>query len=109
MADHYDVEVKVDKGEIYCKREHCQKNDTLTWHCTDPFILDFGWKSPFKKQQKATGVWQAPNNRFETPQLTVHATAVNQGYPMQFKYTVAVFDAGNQVLLIEDPEIIIDP
>ena len=123
-----DIRIIVNDGAgkrwISCEREHLNKNDKVQWHCdtNHPFTIDFGWNTPLvsdidnstkekiKSNKKGGGVG------FESDEMEINAQ-IAAGYPLKFKYTIAVYfpppagdnDPLNGEVVMEDPEIIIDP
>ncbi len=115
MADKT-VNIKVVDGKIVCDRVHVEKNETIVWKCAHPFTVDFGWYTPLEdhKEDSKGNIDDpdAPGNK-KTVDERIKSDADKKGHPLRFKYTVAVYNPGDaataEEVLIEDPEVIIDP
>jgi hypothetical protein len=106
MAEITEIKIKVDGDEIYCTRKRHPGGDSVRWLCNHPFTVDFGVASPLDHKSSEYGVEEAPDD-YKTAWVEADADDKKQGSPIVFKYTVAVW--ANDKVLIEDPEIIIDP
>jgi len=108
-----DKEIKINLSKNQKKITHItskkvKNGDNVQWTCDDGhiFAVDFGETSPFSQTSyhgKSAG-GAGPSN---TTNNSVVANASAVGYPLRFKYTVAVLV--NNEILISDPEVIIDP
>ena len=117
MADLDILVIEQDEG-LYHKLERLKKTKDVKWICEYPFTVDFGALSPLHEGSKVSGKLQA-NGKYESTAIKVDAEDSKTGAPVKYKYTIAVFkpvfdasgnvDLGNSNVLIEDPEIIIDP
>ena len=115
------IPIKVDAADkIVCPRVHVKKTDDLEWECDHPFAVDFGWETPMGDsgdfEEKANGV--KDGNIYRSPAKDILVDPDKKGSGLRFKYTIAVFkvvqaggnvDLENSKVLMEDPEIIIDP
>lgn len=114
MGQDITINIGVVNGKIECPRESASKNDKLTWKCDHPFAVDFGWDNPFlskKEKIKSNKDPDAQGKKFSNPE-TIRADADVVGQRIRFKYTVAVcidVDTDHPKVLIEDPEVLIDP
>ncbi len=90
--------------EVICKPEkvHIKHDDTVYWTSKQikTFTIFFGVKTPL-------GEKEVYGKKGTTKQFDILANATATGYPLEFKYTVAVYDEGR--IKICDPTIIIDP
>ena len=110
MADK-EIKIKISKDQkkiTHITSKKVQNGDQVRWICEDGhiFTVDFGWASPFS-ETSYKGEKLAGSANSETTDNTVMANASAVGYPLRFKYTVAVLV--NNEILISDPEVIIDP
>lgn len=107
------IQITVENGDIICKRARVKRPGQVGWTCKYPFVVDFGWDTPLGKQNKAVekiwGTQPADPDPYETEELPVYADPDKKGSGMKFKYTIAVWDKEHDKILVEDPEIIIDP
>ena len=116
MADQ-EILIDVDGGKIECPRISAKKHDKLSWKCAHPFAVDFGWDTPFYQKEKIKNKKEpdAQGKKVSEPEsICVDADGV--GRRLKFKYTVAVFKPADPAdpttedeVLIEDPEVLIDP
>ena len=106
------------KKAIVWERKHAHKNDDVFWVSKEdlPFAVDFGWDTPFQEEKiKAEkDADAAAVFKYKTQKHEVKNKALKKDELTIFKYSIAVFipDPGNPgqgEVLIEDPEIIIDP
>ncbi|MCJ7681802.1 MAG: hypothetical protein MUP70_13820 [Candidatus Aminicenantes bacterium] len=114
MADH-EILIQVVGGNIVCPRVHVESHETVSWKCDHPFAVDFGWNTPFKNNGKSKSR-PDPNaaGKKTTDEERINSDASKVGHPIKYKYTVAVYVASDDPttdgeILIEDPEVIIDP
>jgi hypothetical protein len=120
-----DVEIEIGvhdfkngKKAIVWERKHANKNDDVFWVSKDdfPFSIDFGWDTPFKEEKIKAEKEAAPASvvKYKTQKHEVKDKALKKGEITVFKYSIAVYvpavaDPTQGQVLIEDPEIIIDP
>jgi hypothetical protein len=109
------ININIDAdGNISCKRKRVKNGQQVEWKCETPFAVDFGWETPVCEEvggvdypkEQLVGKQAAPNAPYKTDQMKAVAPAA-AGASIKFKYTVAVLTENG--IIIEDPEIIIDP
>jgi hypothetical protein len=104
----------VEGGKIYYTQTRIGKNQDVYWKCVHPFTVDFGVLTPLDGESSAYGKKEGGSTHYVTDDTNVDADHTKRGAQAVFKYTVSVYapDAqhpnGNRIL-VEDPEIIIDP
>jgi hypothetical protein len=94
---------------VTCARVSTQESKKVEWKCNQglAFTIDFGWDTPFEKEQ-----YRAPPNPGGVSTITekqVKVDGAKSGRRMKFKYTIAALDPASGTIYINDPEIIIDP
>ncbi len=99
-----------DGGEkmIVCERVHIRHQDEVEWICEQnrPFAVDFGRDTPFEHDEK----YHAKKNNDVPPSASNVKSRGNKfNEPKVVKYSLAVYHEGSGEVLVEDPEIIIDP
>ena len=102
-------------GNISCKRMRVKNGHEVIWKCEAPFAVDFGWETPvcedvggvLNPKEQFVGKQAAPNAPYKTDPMKAVAHQAAAGTSVKFKYTVAILTENG--ILIEDPEIIIDP
>lgn len=109
MPDVITITVSLsDSGDLHCSKPSAvKKSDTVKWKSPQglAFSVDFGWDTPFHKEQYRTGA--IPGGTAIEADIE-KASADKHGRRMKFKYTIAALGNDGQIV-IEDPEIIIDP
>jgi hypothetical protein len=99
---NHTIKIEVKRGKVICDPDplHVKHNDNVEWRCgKKPFTVYFGLKTPFVQESfMKTG---------ESGIFDIRANATATGYPLEFKYTVAVYV--NNKIYVSDPTIIIDP
>jgi len=112
VSNNHIIKISVVNGTIVCDREHVKFYHNVEWECDQghTFAVDFGWNSPFS-QTSYVGKKQAGSAISKTPggMKRINANASHVGYPLRFKYTVAIYLSPTDEILISDPEVIIDP
>lgn len=101
-------------GNISCKRKRVKHGQQVDWKCDNPFAVDFGWETPVYEtaggvdtpREQFVGKQAAPNMPYKSDSMKAAPPTVAAS-PVKFKYTVAVLTENG--IIIEDPEIIIDP
>jgi hypothetical protein len=112
------IKIIVEEDGIYHKLERAGAKDDVQWTCEHPFTVDFGVETPLVEGQRVSGELQS-DGTYLSPIREVDAAETKKGAPVKFKYTISVFvpaddgaghvDLAKSKVLIEDPEIIIDP
>ena len=113
MADTTVILIKVDGEDIYMTRKRHPGGDRVMWKCEFPFTIEFGLLSPLHQISALYGEKIAAND-YQTDWIRADAADKKIGAPVPFKYTVAVYakvetEPDVYKVLVEDPEIIIDP
>jgi hypothetical protein len=90
---------------IVCERVHIRHQDDVEWICTQnlPFAVDLGRDTPFDHDEK----YHAKKDTSGVSKVKSKQNKIDQKQVV--KYSLAIYDDVNQEVLIEDPEIIIDP
>jgi hypothetical protein len=100
-------------GDLFCSKIGAvQKGDEVEWRCAQglAFSIDFGWDTPFPEEQYRMGA-----NAGGVSIITAIVDKVDgakHGRRMKFKYTIAALGNAGAVagvIVMDDPEIIIDP
>lgn len=100
-------------GDLHCgKIGAVTKNDHVTWVCAQglAFSIDFGWDTPCAEEQYRIGA--NPTGATQIDAIIAKVDGARHGRRMKFKYNIAVLGNAGTVdgqIVIEDPEIIIDP
>lgn len=95
----------------YNKIGAVKKLEYVKWRCPQglAFSIDFGWDTPCEEEQYRVG---ADPTGTEIVVRIEKVDGAKHGRRMKFKYTIAVLgDAGvvDGQIVVDDPEIIIDP
>ena len=110
------IKIRIDGDDIFCRTKHKKNGRTVFWHCEKPFAIAFKGDTPIGMADEdgdIVGVDKLESIKiasyhYETPPATVIATPDATTGPISFKYSVAA-KKNTDTVLIEDPEIIIDP
>lgn len=105
-----------DEGNISAKRTHLKHDKDVYWECSNPFVVIFDWNTPIGEidTDVAAGEYvglervkgKASGQKYKTADVKVIADPGN-GPPLLYKYSIIAYVDPD--VLMEDPEIIIDP
>ena len=108
--------------KIFCDRAHVKKGEELEWDIDQdyPFAVDFGWDSPVEedlggghkktKEKMKAEKKQAGAAGYEIKNKKIKEDLGIFDSPQIYKYSIAVCIPGNPPeVILEDPQIIIDP
>ena len=108
------VDIKVDGKDIYTTSKRHKGGDDIEFTCNHLFTVDFGLRSPLSAPDSSLhGEFDGAVYR-TLPNIDADADLKKRAEPVICKYTVAVYapdpnDPAEHIILIADPEIIIDP
>ncbi len=97
----HDIEMKVDNGRISYAPDgpstHVRRGDPINWTAGRAFAVIFGDRTPLESSSLAGG-----------PGRPATGTIRQDAEPGHYKYSAAIFFGGDDVPVVDDPELIVD-